>query len=94
MDKPVIIVGVPIISRLFRGEDVVLENAALIPDDQLHNLAHASKSSELATASNSQSDAIALCKEIVECVSNGHNANNFVNSNQNRFYAVVAQQHT
>jgi len=42
MNKPVITVGVPTISRLFRGEDVEIESAVLIPDDQLHNLAHAS----------------------------------------------------
>jgi len=37
-DKPVIIIGVPTMSLLFRGFDVHLESAVLIPDSQVKNL--------------------------------------------------------
>lgn len=36
-DKPVVIVGFPILSKLVRGLSVELPNVCLIPDDQLHN---------------------------------------------------------
>jgi hypothetical protein len=37
MNKPVIIVGFPIISKLIRGFTVELSNVIFIPDDQLFN---------------------------------------------------------
>ena len=36
-NKPVVIVGFPIISRLIRGRDVSLNDVILVPDDQLFN---------------------------------------------------------
>lgn len=37
MNKPIVIVGFPIISLLVRGHTVVLEDVVLMPDDQLFN---------------------------------------------------------
>ncbi len=36
-NKPVIVVGFPIICKLIHAEDVILEKVILIPDDQLFN---------------------------------------------------------
>ena len=42
--KPHIVIGVPIISKLMRGQDVVLESAVLMPDSQLMNEASKARS--------------------------------------------------
>lgn len=36
-EKPTITIGLPTISRLFRGMDVLLDDATLIPDSQIKN---------------------------------------------------------